>query len=163
MRTLTSILLVTFSYAASADQEYWISVASFASSDRAESAAPQIGEQISQRVQVVPDANHIRYRVAVGPISSRDEAETTLDQIKGSGIPDAWILASESTSNYEQFERSGEALPQWQSDLPEEPEYIRSETLGFGSRANQNRTDTEPAPLAEPPPGYQLNKLRRTQ
>jgi hypothetical protein len=159
MRTLATVLLLMLSFSASADQEYWISVASFTSYERAESAVPDIGEQIRQQLNIIPDTSLIRYRVVAGPFASRDAAVDTLDQIKRAGIPDAWILVSEMVSPYEQFDLSGETLPQWQYELSEE---AGSETPSFGSMAKPPRDNPEPAPPAEPPAGYQLNKLRRS-
>ena len=163
--------------ASAAESSFWVVLGSYQNASNAEAARQAPGMSALQPLQVKAfDANGGRWhRLLLGPFEARSQAAATLAEARSSGHTDAWLLAdaggaappsavaSDSADDLALLveEGVGDELEDWErfdpyaelgdlEDLPPLPEadvHLLSE---------QHKR-----PVSEPPPGYQLHKLRR--
>ena len=181
MRTAARILTCGFGWAlalvaSAAESPVWIVLGSYQNAGNAEAARQLPASEVLEPLQVRAfDTSAGRWhRLLLGPFEKLGEGMAMLAEARGRGHADAWLLAghegeaplSDATSgtaadatlpayaddgleDWERFDPYGD-LGEWE-DLPPLPEtdvHLLSE---------QHKT-----PVSEPPPGYQLHKLRRS-
>lgn len=175
---------------AHAESQYWLSVASYRNQSVAEEAAARAREVVPELLrvlEVVTDQGFI-YRVAAGPFANLDSAKTSRAAAQRAGYADAWIWVDsdsaldpllsfdDSPTDFDpEFSFDSELeldIYEYESDL-DAPEY--ESNLDFSEYREQQEPDSDqeqesdvlqgirPTPelIDQPPPGYQLNKLRR--
>ena len=182
MRTAMRILTLGFGLAlalatSAAESPIWIVLGSYQNAANAEAARQEPGTAVLEPLQVrVFDTSAGRWhRLLLGPFEARSQAAAMLAEARSTGHADAWLLAGDGGQtppsaaasdsaddlalfaglgdddefdDWERFDPYGglgglEELP----PLPEANVHLLSE--------QHNR------PVSEPPPGYQLHKLRR--
>ena len=181
MRTATHILTLGLGLAlalaaSAAESPIWVVLGSYQNAANAEAArqAPGAGVLEPLQVRAFDTSAGRRHRLLLGPFEARSQAAAKLAEARTNGHADAWLLvgnggeatpsvaASESAydpallanadddefDDWERFDPYGdlgdfEELP----PLPEADVHLLSE---------QHKR-----PVSEPPPGYQLHKLRR--
>ena len=98
MRSVALLILLSFSVCAFAEPQFWVSVGSFKASENAERALQSATTQISEPISVIgadTPAGYY-YRVAVGPYSSRDRANSDSDVLL-SGLATQNLLTVDKT------------------------------------------------------------------
>ena len=153
-----------------ADSVFWISVGSFKTESKAaETAAVYRGRYSGDFSVVGSNTNRgFFYRVALGPYSSKADAQSNLDTIKLQGLDTAWIWVDRGGLTRTQTDVNEDIS----DDLYRELESYKSKydldldlDIPFDDSSvkelKQDRSDEDDTKSAEPPSGYQLNKLRR--
>ena len=182
MRTATRISTLCLGWAlalaaSAAESPIWIVLGSYQNAGNAESAkqAPGMSALEPLQVKAFDTASGRWHRLLLGPFEARSQAAATLAEARSSGHTDAWLLVADGVEappsaatsdladdlalfadlgddddfeDWERFDPYGdlgglEELP----PLPEADVHLLSE---------QHKR-----PVSEPPPGYQLHKLRR--
>ena len=177
-RTWIGCLGLALAVAASAaEAQFWIVLGSYQNPGNAEAArqASGMGATETLRVRAFEASGRRWHRLLLGPFEARSQAAEMLAHARGNGHADAWLLAGDagealpsigtgdSGDDVALFEDAsdGDEFDDWESfdpygdlgdleDLPPLPEtdvHLLSE---------QHKR-----PVSEPPPGYQLHKLRR--
>ena len=153
-----------------ADSVFWISVGSFKTESKAaETAAVYRGRYSGDFSVVGSNTNRgFFYRVALGPYSNKADAQSNLDTIKLQGLDTAWIWVDRGGLTRTQTDVNEDIS----DDLYRELESYKSKydldldlDIPFDDSSvkelKQDRSDEDDTKSAEPPSGYQLNKLRR--
>ncbi len=174
VRKIQVLLLPVLFMAASpvwGETQFWVSVGSYMEQGNALTERDRAVGLLSESFSVVgtsTDRGYF-YRVAAGPFLTRELAEDRVRAARDAGFPGAWLWVDESEAFSTQIDpassealRSGDVLP---GILPDE-EYPAdpSETYSSGDALNDEGIMTRekiPDLVEEPPPGFQLNKLRR--
>ena len=177
-RILTCCLGLALAFVTSAaEARFWIVLGSYQSPGNAEAArqAPSMDVMAPLQVRAFDTSGGRWHRLLLGPFEARNQAAGMLAVARGSGHADAWLLAgdggeaqpspgaSDSGDDLALFADAGNSdeFEDWEAfdpygdlgdleDLPPLPEadvHLLSE---------QHKR-----PVSEPPPGYQLHKLRR--
>ncbi len=155
--------------ASAAEARFWIVLGSYQSPGNAEAARQQLSMGVMEPLQVRAfDTSGGRWhRLLLGPFEARGQAAAMLTEARGNGHRDAWLLADgggaaqPSVGALLADAGAGDGFEDWEAfdpygdlgdfeDLPPLPEadvHLLSE---------QHKR-----PVSEPPPGYQLHKLRR--
>ena len=141
--------------------EFWVSLASFESSERAERLVERAGNSYYEPLSVLGSATEkgYFYRVAAGPYTSSETAKQQMEAARVAGFDGAWVwsgtadlLPSVAGDDYLSVDDDlGDLsfdLPEY--ELDEEDEAVLSE---------QREPPPEVVDIA--PAGYQLNRLRR--
>ena len=154
----------------SADSQYWISVGSFKTEAKASQTAKTYERDYTEKFSVIGSRTDkgFYYRVALGPYVDSTSAREALDVAKRQGLFSGWIWrAGKENIPIESVDRDD-----FSDDLYKELENYRTKydldldlglPLDDSSRnklIDESAKESEPEP-AEPPEGYQLNKLRR--
>jgi hypothetical protein len=176
------VFLVLASPVAWAQQQFWVTVGSFQSTETAEQAREKAVAELAESFAVVgaQTGKGYFYRVASGPYATREQADERLQRAWRQGYPQAWIWADDSSA----FGMSGagrdEYTTQYSTDFSSE---YGSTDLDLGIDLGDYpadldatleydetlSTDTEvidthealPVLVDDAPPGYQLNRMRR--
>ncbi|MEM9621809.1 MAG: SPOR domain-containing protein [Pseudomonadota bacterium] len=159
-----------------AEMQYWVSVHSFSTEQKAQSTVAKLDQQLTERFQVVGASTNsgYYYRVASGPYQSRVMAEEQVRSARALGYTGAWLWSDDSdafaqavrpTAGFSDFgstdDLSGLDDDYTFSDLPE---YDDSDTnLGGDTSDADLLQQRQPPPelVEEAPTGYKLNQLHR--
>ena len=153
-----------------ADSVFWISVGSFKTESKASETADIYRGRYSDDFSVVGSNTNrgFFYRVALGPYTSKEEAQSNLNTLKMQGLASAWIWverggstpvrnsAAEDISD-ELYRELENYKAKYDLDLDLDMPFDESD----GKELDRERSDVDETKLVEPPEGYQLNKLRR--
>lgn len=177
-RILTCCLGLALAYVASAaEARFWIVLGSYQNPGNAEAArqAPSMGVLEPLQVQAFDTSGGRLHRLVLGPFEARSQAAAMLAEARGNGHGDAWLLAGDG----------GEALPSpgatdsgddlaLLADVSDGDEFEDWEAFDpYGDLGDFEDLPPLPEadvhllseqhkrPVSEPPPGYQLHKLRR--
>ena len=177
-RILTCCLGLALAFVASAaEARFWIVLGSYQNPGNAEAArqAPIMGVLEPLQVQAFDTSGGRLHRLVLGPFEARSQAAAMLVEARGNGHGDAWLLAGDG----------GEALPSpgaagsgddlaLLADVSDGDEFEDWEAFDpYGDLGDFEDLPPLPEadvhllseqhkhPVSEPPPGYQLHKLRR--
>ena len=141
--------------------EFWVSLASFESSERAERLVERARDSYYEPLSVLGSATDkgYFYRVAAGPYSSSEAAKQQMEAARAAGFDGAWVWSG--TANVlpslagDDYLSVDDDLGDLSFDLPEyeldeEDEAVLSE-----------QREPPPEVVDTAPAGYQLNRLRR--
>ena len=153
-----------------AESVFWVSVGSFKTESRASDTADIYRGRYSDDFSVVGSYTDrgFFYRVALGPYSSKEEAQSNLESLKIQGLASAWIWVERGDSipirndgaediSEELYRELENYKAKYDLDLDLDTPF---DDLS-GKELDRGRSDVDDMKLAEPPEGYQLNKLRR--
>ncbi len=150
--------------------------------EHADEAKARAALHLPESYSVVPadTAGGFFYRVLAGPYFEKDRANGKIDEARELGFSESWLLAAEASGGGLYLAADGSyAFPdQGSDDLTEELD----EGPKGGTGASGQRWESAPATpdsedfegeaaegakerilVEEAPPGYQLNKLRRSE
>ena len=174
--------------APAAQASFWVVLGSYQDASNAQVASQQAGMSVSEPLQVVDfDTSAGRWhRLLLGPFEVRSQAAEVLAEVRSNGHGDAWLLVGdqgdqgdhgdqdeawpsvvtlESDDDLEPLVRGGSDELDELDDLVEFNPYgdLRDfEELPPMPEANVHLlSEQHKRPVSEPPPGYQLHKLRR--
>ena len=153
-----------------AESQYWISVGSFKTEAKAAQTARGYEEEFADKFSVVGSNTNkgFFYRVALGPYANKNTAQDRLDRIRGLGLSAGWIwfgsggmVSSGSSSQNDFSDDLYRELENYKTkyDLDLDLDLPLDTPSGRGA-VDKPRKEIEIEP-ADPPEGYQLNKLRR--
>ena len=166
--------------ASAAEAQFWIVLGSYQNPGNAEAARQASGMGATQPLQVRAfDTSGGRWhRLLLGPFEARSQAAGMLAEARGSGHADAWLLAGDGGEVLASADVSGLAddlalvadagdgdeFEDWESFDPygDLGEFDGLEDLPPLPEADVHLlSEQHKRPVSEPPPGYQLHKLRR--
>lgn len=181
MRTATRILTLGFGLAlglaaSAAESPIWIVLGSYQNAANAAAARQEPGTAVLEPLQVRAfDTSAGRWhRLLLGPFEARSQAAAKLAGARSAGHVDAWLLAggggeappsvaaSDSAEDLALFAGLGDdGIDDWErfdpygdlGDLEELPPLPEADVHLLSEQHKR--------PVSEPPPGYQLHKLRR--
>ena len=182
MRTATRIsalgLGLALALAASAaEPSFWIVLGSYQNAANAEAArqAPGLSALEPLQVKAFDTSGGRWHRLLLGPIETRSQAAAMLTEARSNRHADAWLLvddrgeapsrpaASDSADDLALFAEVGDddEFEDWErfdpygdlGDLEELPPLPEADVHLLSEQHKR--------PVSEPPPGYQLHKLRR--
>ena len=152
---------------AHAEDQFWVSVASFNEAAAAETTAANVSGTLGEPMSVsgVETGAGYFYRVLAGPYVDRAQAQAVAERADLAGFTGAWVIP-DSTGSIQASLVGGGADPYAVQDLGE---FDESDTYGVSEYTSAytpppeaERTDQpERQMVEEPPPGYRLHKLRR--
>ena len=182
MRTAPRTLALCFGLAlalaaSAAESPVWIVLGSYQSVGNAEAARREPGMDVMEPLQVraFDTAAGRRHRLLLGPFETRGQATAKLAEVRSDGHAGAWLLvgdggdappgAAASDLAYDPAiadEAGDDELEDWErfdpygdlGDLEELPPLPESNVHLLSEQPKR--------PVSEPPPGYQLHKLRRS-
>lgn len=96
---LLLIGVASASSAATAADQFWISLGSYSKLESAENMRAKAAESFYE-LSVVPSESPMGfvYRVVDGPVADRASAQSRLDQARAAGFIDAWLLIQDSNT-----------------------------------------------------------------
>ena len=158
---VTVALLVGFFVSfpfAYAQTQYWTSLASFQSPERAQRGVESLAQSLAMdlSVRVASSSSGTVYRVVSGPFSNRSQAQTVVDQAQVRGVDGAWVWSesSESAAVSETLSLDlDENFDLQDSEFTFEPNRLDDEA--------QFIDEEVPTLVEEAPANYKLNRLRR--
>ena len=154
-----------------ADPIFWISVGSFKTESKAaETAAVYRGRHSRDFSVVGSNTNRgFFYRVALGPYFSKSDAQSNLNTIKLRGLDSAWIWVERGGMTRTQADFNEDVSDELYRELKNyESKYDLDLDLDIPfddssvKEVKQHRSEEDDTESTEPPPGYQLNKLKRS-
>ena len=177
-RILTCCLGLAPAFTASAaESQFWIVLGSYQNPGNAEAARQEPRTDVLERLQVRAfDTSGGRWhRLLLGPFAVRSQAAAMLAEARGNGHADAWLLAGgggEAPPNAGALDSGddralladagdGDGFEDWERFDPYD-DLAGLEELPPLSEADVHLlSEQHKRPVSEPPPGYQLHKLRR--
>ncbi len=161
MRSVLCCLYLLVAVNASAEPEYWVSVASTGELGIAERIQREAGERLAEPFSLEPADTHkgFYYRVMTGPFFDLDRARRLLADAQRAGFDQAWVVPREggeySLGNFERTEVD---------DVLDTPsDYRLSDPLPDLVPERSEREPSEHQLIEDAPEGYRLNRLRRNQ
>ena len=170
MRFMLCCLFLLGTVSASAEPEYWVSVASSKDLVVAEKIQLDAQERLPERFSLQPTdtPKGFFYRVVAGPFASASDAQWLAEQAKLTGFSEAWIFQTDVSRWPDP--RLDQSQPLSDDDRVSEGSTQRSADESFEAPQRlldlPEKMDTETperAVIDEPPPGYKLNKAVRDQ
>ncbi len=165
-----------------AETEYFVVLGSYNDLEHAEEAKSRAALHLPEAYSVVPadTAGGFFYRVLAGPYFEKDRANGKIDEARELGFSESWLLAAEASGGGLYLAADGSyAFPDQESDsLTAEPDSSLDDGTGPSDRGWESAPATpdsedfegeaaegarERILVEEAPPGYQLNKLRRSE
>ncbi|MCP5179716.1 MAG: SPOR domain-containing protein [Pseudomonadales bacterium] len=169
-----------------AEDGYWVVIGSFSSPETAEAARQDAADRLGAdvKVQSVTSARGVFNRVVVGPYEDKYQAQSLATTARTSGYADAWLVrqgavpdtyvapvatapaaasASQPTDAHVPAVPDGLNLPAYGTDdaSPATSNSVMPELeIRDFSRERLEKAVEDELPQ-EPPPGYNLNRLRR--
>lgn len=182
MRTATRILTLGYGLAlaltaSAVESPVWIVLGSYQNAANAEAArqAPDMGVLEPLQVRAFDTSAGRWHRLLLGPFEARSQAAAKLAEARSNGHADAWLLAddggeappsvaaSDSADDLALFAGLGDddELDDWErfdpyGDLGDFEELPPLPEADVHLLSEQHKH-----PVSEPPPGYELHKLRR--
>ena len=177
-RILTCCLGLALAFVASAaEARFWIVLGSYQSPGNAEAArqAPSMGVMEPLQVRAFDTSGGRWHRLLVGPFEGRSQAAATLAEARSNGHRDAWLLAGNGgqvQANVGAPDPGNDlALLADVSDVDAFEDWVGFDPYGdLGDLEDlpplpeadvHLLSEQHKRPVSEPPPGYQLHKLRR--
>ncbi len=167
---LITLMLAFASLPAQADDQFWVSVASYTDQQDAEREASRLSAELAMAMRAVgaATAKGYFYRVAAGPFSSRDSANRQLRAAQAAGFSSAWLWVQDDVdaldTGFSDYGSELEPLDEAAIDalLSDDYEYTPEPLPDAAPDENAPRMREEPRSLIEEaPPGYKLNRLKR--
>ena len=182
MRTATRILTLGYGLAlalaaSAAESPIWVVLGSYQNAANAEAARQESGMGVLEPLQVRAfDTSAGRWhRLLLGPFEARSQAAAKLAEARSNGHADAWLLAGDGgevppgvaasgsandTALFAGFGDDDEIDDGERFDLYSE--FGDFEDYPMPPQADAHLlSEQQERPVSEPPPGYQLHKLRR--
>ena len=165
---LITLMLAFASLPAQADDQFWVSVASYTDQQDAEREASRLSAELAMAMRAVgaATAKGYFYRVAAGPFSSRDSANRQLRAAQAAGFSSAWLWVQDDVdaldTGFSDYGSELEPLDEAAIDalLSDDYEYTPEPLPDAAPDENAPRMREEPRSLIEEaPPGYKLNRL----
>ena len=180
------LLAPLFASAGQAADEFWVTVGSYQTISRAETARTEASQQLSESFGISEAQldSGLWYRVVAGPYLSSDTASHIRDEAVRNGFGNAWVMdvtpefISEPASTYsadayrletysDQAYRSGLDGGAYEPVAPESSRYSvpasePADIPGFNAPIREDR-DKEHKLISEPPEDYRLHQLNRNQ
>lgn len=173
---ITVVVCCLIPRVAHADMQYWVSISSYKDQQRAEKASAEVTGKIDDKISVigVETSKGYFYRVVSGPYLTRVLAEDRVREARSRGFASAWLWPDESDLANTRYDDSSYTFDfdtdsiDYSSDLDLDLDleldldlrYLDEDATAGEIEMREQREDT-PVMVDEPPPGYQLNKLRR--
>ena len=177
-RILTCCLGLALALVASAaESQFWIVLGSYQKPANAEAARAE-ASALEPLTAVAFDTSGGRWhRLLLGPYSARDQAAAMLADARSNGHPGAWLLAGgggevlpsagapDSTDEFASFAGVDESdeFDDWESLGPYDDLGGLEELPPLPEADGHLLSEQYKRPVSEPPPGYQLHRLRRSQ
>ena len=171
--------------APAAQASFWVVLGSYQDASNAQVASQQAGMSVSEPLQVMAfDTSAGRWhRLLLGPFEVRSQAAEMLAEVRSNGHGDAWLLVGEhgaqdearpSVVTSESDDDLGLPVRSGDDELLELDELDDLDQFNpYGDLRDFEELPPMPEanvhllseqykrPVSEPPPGYQLHKLRR--
>ncbi len=159
-RTLVFALCVQIAGSVSAEETFWVAVASFISEESAQTNRVETAERTSEPVALrgMDTSVGYRYRVLLGPYADRNRAEQVAAQADLDGFSGAWVFHDSDGGS------AGSTLPEtydFDDEYPSYEAYPEADDLNAAEQTQAREKSPEPKLVEKAPAGYELHKLRR--
>ena len=180
MRTATQVLTLGFGWAlalaaSAAESTFWIVLGSYQNAANAEAARQETGTGASELLQVraFDTAGGRWHRLLLGPFDVRSQAAAALSEMRSSSHADAWLLvdeggeapssvsAADSAYGPALAANADDEFDDWERFDPYSDLGDLEELPPLPEASVHLLSEQHERPVSEPPPGYQLHKLRR--
>lgn len=178
-RLLAWLAVVLFAGGASAESEYWVSIASYSTLEGASEVRDRASDVFPHELIIEPlwsESGRLLYRVMAGPWADRAEAERVLQRAHATRYPDAWLLGPRASPHLEDTQAGPASAPAAvpaavSAAAPAAAPAPETSTRppGRATAATEQRDPAReaarrfaaPTVVERAPPGHQLHKLRR--